>query len=407
MISTSADLLVPRILIVDDERQIHASLRLRLGRDYGLVCHNDPRQALALLREERFDLCIVDIHMPHLDGLAFVAAAREADPDLGYIFLSAFDSDENLRRAIPLQVYDFIAKPLPEREGFEAKIPGWIEQTRRRRREHDLAQRAETIAGDLQDAQVARDAELIASETARDALLQTANLLTTIHAHLVTATAALAGRARAEPGVSHLWRNLDEARKTADAAITVAEGFFNSAYGHRDTSPALVQSGVRHALSIAMRMTEAERHHTFADIAGLDDRLPLRGISGIDLLLLLVPMLGAAFTQARPGSTVRIEGCHVARTDAVPRDPRLKHHLWVNRRGAPAAQPAWLLTVAAAGPALPRAEAEAWLNGKPSGMARISARGLVLGVQKHRALLGLGVAPESALFHVALALPLP
>lgn len=406
MTSSSVDLLVPRILVVDDERQIHASLRLRLGRDYGLVCHNDPRQALTLLREERFDLCIVDIHMPHLDGLGFVEAARQIDPDLGYIFLSAFDTDENLRRAIPLQVYDFIAKPLPEREGFEAKIPGWIEQTRRRRREHDLAERAAGLAGDLQHAQVARDAELLASETARDALLQTANLLTTIHAHLVTATAALAGRARTEPGASHLLRNLDEARKTADAAITVAEGFFNSAYGNRDNSPALVQSGVRHAMSIAMRMTDAERHNTFADVTGLDDRLPLRGVSGIDFLLMLVPAFGAAFTFARPGSTVRIEGCHVARLDAVLREPRLKNHLWVNRRGTAPAHPALLLTIAASGPALTRAEAEGWLRGEATTIANISARGLVLGVQKHRALLGLGIAPEAPAFHLALALPL-
>lgn len=406
MTASSVDLLVPRILVVDDERQIHASLRLRLGRDYGLVCHNDPRQALALLREERFDLCIVDIHMPHLDGLGFVEAARQVDPDLGYIFLSAFDSDENLRRAIPLQVYDFIAKPLPDREGFEAKIPGWIEQTRRRRREHDLAERAAGLAGDLQHAQVARDVELLASETARDALLQTANLLTTIHAHLVTATTTLAGRARSEPGASHLLRNLDEARKTADAAITVAEGFFNSAYGNRDTSPALVQSGVRHALSIAMRMTDAERHNTFADVAGLDDRLPLRGVSGIDFLLLLVPAFGAAFTFARPGSTVRIEGCHVARLDTVLRDPRLKNHLWVNRRGTAPAHAALLLTVAASGPGWTRAEAEGWLRGAATSIANISARGLVLGVQKHRALLGLGVAPEAPNFHLALALPL-
>ena len=37
MPTTAAELLTPRILIVDDERQIHASLRLRLGRDYDLV----------------------------------------------------------------------------------------------------------------------------------------------------------------------------------------------------------------------------------------------------------------------------------------------------------------------------------------------------------------------------------
>src|SRR4051794_1989067 len=123
MTPASVDLFSPRILVVDDERQIHASLKLRLGRDYSLVCHTDARQALALLPAERFDLCIVDIHMPHMDGLAFVAAAQQSDPALGYLLLSAFDTDENLRRAIPLGVYEFIPKPLPARAGFEDRLP--------------------------------------------------------------------------------------------------------------------------------------------------------------------------------------------------------------------------------------------------------------------------------------------
>ena len=184
----AVDLLPPRILIVDDERQIHASLKLRLGKEYSLICQTDPRQALALLPEERFDLCFVDIHMPHMDGFAFVEAAQKNDPGLSYVFLSAFDTDENLRRTIPLQVFDFVAKPLPDRAGFEGRIPSWIGQARERRRDQTLARNARGIASDRDSAWLQREVELIASETARDALLQSATLLTTIHAHLVTAT---------------------------------------------------------------------------------------------------------------------------------------------------------------------------------------------------------------------------
>src|SRR5436190_22983527 len=98
----------PRILVVDDERQIHASLRLRLGKDYELVCCFHGREALQTLAASRFDLCFADIHMPEMDGLAFIEAAQQRDPALGFVLLSAFDSAENLRRAIPLQVFDFI-----------------------------------------------------------------------------------------------------------------------------------------------------------------------------------------------------------------------------------------------------------------------------------------------------------
>ncbi|MDZ4820438.1 MAG: response regulator, partial [Planctomycetota bacterium] len=129
MSSTPADPLMPSILIVDDERQIHASLRLRLGRNCDLVYCLDAREALEKIQHSKFDLCFADIHMPHMDGFAFIEAARERDPALGYVLLSAFDTDENLRRTIPLQVYDFISKPLPERQGFESKIQEWVDRT--------------------------------------------------------------------------------------------------------------------------------------------------------------------------------------------------------------------------------------------------------------------------------------
>src|SRR5436853_5835468 len=124
------EMMTPRILVVDDERQIHASLRLRLGGKYELACVCDAREALKRVATERFDLCIADIHMPHLNGLAFIEAAQKTDPGLGYIVLSAFDSDDNLRRTIPLQVYDFVPKPLPERQHFEARIPESVDPTR-------------------------------------------------------------------------------------------------------------------------------------------------------------------------------------------------------------------------------------------------------------------------------------
>lgn len=400
-----ADLLTPRILVVDDERQIHASLRLRLGSNYDLVFCFNARDALQLLANERFDLCFADIHMPHMDGLAFIAAAEQIDRYLGFVVLSAFDSDENLRRAIPLQVYEFIGKPLPERDGFEARIPGWIERTRRRRHDHSLAEQAGVISQDLDSARLERDVELMASESARDALLQTASLLTTIHAHLVGATSVLATRARTDGTVTHLLRSLEEARKTADAAVTVAESFFDSGYGNRDSSPALVGAGVRHAVSIASRMTHADAGNKTVDCSALDDRLPVRGLSGIDFLLMMAPAVAAALTVAAANSTVRVDSAQLPRLDAATRDVRLRNYLWVNRRNALASQPGVLITVAAGAASLSRPQAEAWLHGEETPLANVTARGLLSGIQKCKGLLGLAVSPQTAQFRLVLALP--
>ncbi len=95
------------------------------------------KSALLALAKDRFDLCLVDIYMPEMDGLDFIEAAQRSDPALGYVVLSAFDSSENLRRTIPLHVFEFITKPLPERDGFEARIPEWVDRTRAQRRDQD------------------------------------------------------------------------------------------------------------------------------------------------------------------------------------------------------------------------------------------------------------------------------
>lgn len=399
------DALTPRILVVDDERQIHASVRLRLGNDYELVFCNDARQALEKVRHERFDLCFADIHMPHMDGLTFIELARETDPALGYVILSAFDSGENLRRAIPLQVFDFIGKPLPEREGFERRIPEWVERTRRQRRDAQLAQKSHLVAQELASAQLAHEVELVASESARDALLQTANLLTTIHAHLVAATTTLAPRAKADPSLAHLWRNLEEARKTADAAVSVADGFFNSAYAVRDTSPAFIDSGLRHAIGIARRLARADTSNQAVDFSAFDPQAVARGLSGIDFLLMMVPVLGLALSAAPAGTTIRLHVSHIGRLDTALKDPLAKNYLWLNRKSALTSHAAAQIVVSATAAALPRPDLEAWLKGESTWLAGVSPRGLVTGLQKSQAALGVATAPTSTHFRLVLTLP--
>ncbi len=400
------DLVTPRILVVDDERQIHASLRLRIGKLYDLVCCSDARTALQKLASERFDLCLVDIHMPDMDGLAFIEAAQRSDPGLGYVVLSAFDTSENLRRTIPLHVFDFIGKPLPERDGFEARLPEWISRTRTQRRDQALARQAGTLSQDLDVARLEREVELVASETARDALLQVANLLTTIHAHLVSAAATLAARAKTDPSAAPLFRNLEEARKTADAAAGVAAGFFDSAYASRDSSPALIDSGLREAVSIAMRMSRADDAQKAVDFVPFEARVPIKGLSGIDFLLMMAPAIGAALSLSGEKTTVAIRGQRLARLDVALKDTQLRNYLWVNRKHALASQPGVLVALTTSAPTLSRAQIEGWLRGEEGPLATVSARGLLAGLQKCRGLLAFSQLPQTPQFRVVLALPI-
>jgi CheY-like chemotaxis protein len=398
------ELMPGRILVVDDEQHIHASIHLRLAAEYDLVFCHDAKEALKKVSAERFDLCFADIHMPQMDGFAFIDAARGVDPGLGYVVLSAFDNGDNLRRTIPLQVYDFISKPLPDHRLFECRIPDWINSTRKRRREHDLAQHANTLASERDSARMERDVELVASESARDGFLQIAGLLTTINAHSVNACSVLGGKVKGDPSLMPLLRGMEASRRATEAVVNVAERFFGSAYANRDTSPALVNEGIQDALGMAERANLTPGVNKSVHFMPIDAPLPLRGLSGIGYLLMIFPALAATLTLAPANSTVTIRGEYYTRLDAMFKDPKLRSHLWLNKRNALTSHPACLIVMSSSCPAMERRDAELWLNGEYEALQSITPRGIIQGIQKCQGLLGFSIAPAKQ-FHLCLAVP--
>jgi CheY-like chemotaxis protein len=399
------DMITPRILIVDDEPQIHASLRLRLEKGNDLAFSFGASDALTKIASQCFDLCLVDINMPDIDGLRFIDAARKVDAHLGYVVVSAYDTDHNLRRSIPLQVYDFIPKPLPDRQEFEGKIPDWVESTRRRRREYTLAEQADALAKQRDAARMERDVELVASESARDTLLQAASFLTTSNAHYLYACTFLANRVRSDFSLMPLLRAMEEGRKATDATTNIVERFLGSAYGSRDESPALVNQGIRDAINLAKRDREVERLNKAVHFIPLDLQLPLRGLSGIAFLLMMFPAITTALSLSAPNTTVGVRGEYFSRLDAVLKDSRTRSCYWLNRRHALISHPCWLIEISASVPAFTKSIIEQWLNGEYVPLSSITARGIIEGVQKSHGLLGFSVASHEEQFRLLLALP--
>lgn len=396
--------LSPGILVVDDEKQIHSSLRLRLGSWCHLVCVFDPQEALQHIRRRQFDLCIVDIHMPRMDGLAFVEAARELDPALGYVILSGYDSPENLRRAIPLQVFDFIGKPIPHKSGFEERISEWVDRTRTRRRELSLALSAGTLIQDLDLARIEKDVEATASASAREALLQCAGLLTTIQALLLNAQHLLSTTGQPDSRLPPLTRSITEARKHADAAAAIAERYFTSAYADRQTSPALVDECTQHAISVSLRAANAEARRQRLDFRPLGRPVALSDLAGIDYVLMLAPMIAQALEVAAPDSTVVICCSELVRLDEVFKDVLLRRYLWVNRSHAATSNPGVMISIRAQAPALEPEDARSWLRGEPCRSLRLPCRGLIRGVQHAKGFAGVAIGPEADRFSVVICL---
>jgi DNA-binding NtrC family response regulator len=102
-----------RLLIVDDDQTTLASLSraFRLAGYEAVVCDNATR-ALALLKDDRFDLVLSDVVMPSKDGLAMLNDARDAGIATPVIMISGQASIDMAVRATKLGAVDFLEKPI-------------------------------------------------------------------------------------------------------------------------------------------------------------------------------------------------------------------------------------------------------------------------------------------------------
>lgn len=102
-----------RVLIVDDEAAILNLLSRRLDMlGYECETETDGLRAIHRVKETTFDLVILDINMPYLDGTEMLLYMRNTDPDIPVVMISGMDSLEIVRKTLREGAYDYLVKPL-------------------------------------------------------------------------------------------------------------------------------------------------------------------------------------------------------------------------------------------------------------------------------------------------------
>lgn len=125
------------ILVVDDDESSREMLARRLRRSgYTVSAIANGVQALALVRRQKFDLVLLDMIMPGLDGFQ-VLAKFKAEPalrEIPIIMLSALDEENGIARSIEMGAEDYLAKPFNP-VFLRARIGACLEKKRLRDKE--------------------------------------------------------------------------------------------------------------------------------------------------------------------------------------------------------------------------------------------------------------------------------
>lgn len=130
------------ILVVDDERLIVKGIRFYLEQDgMNVTCAYDGTEALGIVKEKRFDLILLDIMLPKMNGMEVCRTIREFY-DTPIIILSAKNNDMDKIMGLEMGADDYITKPFNIVE-VKARMRAVM------RRNWNRSQSKERVFGDL------------------------------------------------------------------------------------------------------------------------------------------------------------------------------------------------------------------------------------------------------------------
>jgi two-component system OmpR family response regulator len=132
-----------RILLCEDDQNLGMVLKNYLElNDYDVTLERDGRLGLAAFQREKYDICLLDVMMPNMDGFTLAEEIRDVDPDIPLFFLSAKTMKEDIIQGYKLGADDYITKPF-DSEVLLLKIKAIL------KRNEELNKESENIEFDM------------------------------------------------------------------------------------------------------------------------------------------------------------------------------------------------------------------------------------------------------------------
>ncbi len=129
-------------MAIDDDPTFLALWRRVLNpSEFELETYTSPTQAAAALKTQAFDVVMLDLEMPEIDGLTFLPTVREMQPDVEAIVVSGTGTVATAVKALQLGAFDFLTKPLEDINVAKSRIRSACERRQLRQLNASLASR--------------------------------------------------------------------------------------------------------------------------------------------------------------------------------------------------------------------------------------------------------------------------
>ncbi len=173
-----------RILIVDDEATLRTTMAdLLAADDREIVTAASGEEALAYLEDGNFDLLIVDLIMPGIDGLQVIDMARKMSPQAKIIMLTAYGTLDSAIQAMRRGATDYLLKPANAPE-IEAAVERALQQRYEEIHRQELIERIGEAFDELRGS-AARPAAATPPPR-RERFLQARGIIIDLQKHIVT-----------------------------------------------------------------------------------------------------------------------------------------------------------------------------------------------------------------------------
>ena len=113
-----------KIAIIDDEQDIIDILNKFLSRSgkFDITSFTNPLNALNLAKSNQYDLILLDIMMPQMDGIDFLKEIKKSSPNTKVIMMTAFSTQDKIIDSSKTGADDYLTKPFISLRDVENKV---------------------------------------------------------------------------------------------------------------------------------------------------------------------------------------------------------------------------------------------------------------------------------------------